>query len=201
MRGRQRSSRQGSAQFKRGVVEKIDAKAPWRVRVKFEDEDGVQSFWLSVAASGSKGNRHAHTPREGEQVACLVDWRGEDGIILGGLYSEADARPEAAKESHHVEFEDGAIHEHDPKEKTHRIQMKEGDLYLSVDGSRVHVSKDKVFVTAKGATVHAAEGKIFLSSGGTRLLITDAGIVASRPIVLGTVEDIPAPEMKAVRKS
>jgi len=177
----QSSARQGSAQFKRGVIEKIDEKL-WRARVKFEDEDGVQSFWLSIAATGAKGNRHAHTHREGEQVACLVDWRGEDGVIVGGLYSEMDERPESAKENYHVEFEDGAVHEHDPKTKTHRVQMKEGKLFLSVKEARVHI----------------ADGKVFLSSGQTRLLITDDGIIVSRPITLSAVDDIPVPP---VRKS
>ncbi|WP_457798087.1 phage baseplate assembly protein V [Methylocystis sp. S23] len=144
MRGKQQSSAlQGSAQFKRGVVEKIDSEKPWRVRVKFQDEDGVQSFWLSIMSAGAKGNRHAHTPREGEQVACLVDWRGEDGVILGGLYSEADARPETAKENHHVEFEDGAIHEHDPKTHVHRITLpQQGTLFFAVGDMRLKLTKD-----------------------------------------------------------
>jgi len=139
---------QRSAQFKRGVVTLIDGANPSRVRVKFDDEDGVQSFWLSVMTAGSMGTRHARTPRIGEQVACLVDWRGEDGVIMGGLYSSADPRPAAARENDHVAFEDGSVAEHDPVSRTHRVQMPGGALFFAVGDTRLKITKDGV-VTSK----------------------------------------------------
>lgn len=146
MRASQQSSAHSkSAQFKRGEVVLIDGENPWRVRVKFEDEDGVQSFWLSIMAKGAKGNRHAHTPRIGEQVACLVDWRGEDGVILGGLYSEADARPAAAPENDHVSYEDGTVFDHDPKTKTRRLILPEGGTYyFGVGQTRMKFTKEGI---------------------------------------------------------
>ncbi len=170
----QSSARHPGAQIKRGIVEKLDDKDPSRIRVKFGDEDGVQSFWLRVASAGAKGNRHAHGHRVGEQVACLLDWRAEDGLIVGGLYNKDHKRPEAAPESHHVQYEDGAIHEHDPKTKTHRVQMQDGKLRLQVGQGRVHVEKDKMI----------------LQIGGTRLMLTENGIVTSTPITLGSVPEV-----------
>ncbi|MEN5083735.1 hypothetical protein ABE438_14730 [Bosea sp. TWI1241] len=88
---------QPSSPFKRGVVRELDPENA-RAKVEFPDEEGASSFWLSVnssLASGS-GSRTYAMPEIGSQVHCLVDWRGEDGVILGASYSKVD-RPPASK--------------------------------------------------------------------------------------------------------
>lgn len=88
---------QQSSAFKRGEVRELDPENA-RAKVEFLDEDGASSFWLSVnssLASGS-GSRTYAMPEIGSQVHCLVDWRGEDGVILGASYSKKD-RPPANK--------------------------------------------------------------------------------------------------------
>jgi len=156
-------AQQHSAQYKRGLVTLLDPSNKYRVRVQFADEDGTQSFWLSVVVKGAKGNRHGHVPQVGEQVACLVDWRGEDGIVLGSVYSEQDPTPLGAVENDHVTYADGAVHEHDPVTNVHRTTLPDpGKLFLKVG-----------------------------TSGPTKMLITKDGIVVNKPISLGDVPDIP----------
>ena len=80
--------------FKRGIVRELKPEKA-QARVEFEDEDGVSSYWLSVnspLASGG-GSRIYAMPEVGSQVHCLIDWRGEDGCILGASYSDKDPPP------------------------------------------------------------------------------------------------------------
>ncbi|MFT4098989.1 MAG: phage baseplate assembly protein V [Rhodoblastus sp.] len=137
---------QRSAQYKSGVVTLLDP-AKRRVRVKFEDEDGVQSFWLRVVSRGAKGMRQTHMPAIGEQVACLVDWRGEDGIILGSVYSDEDPSPTGAEDVDHVTYSDGTVEEHDPKTKVSRLLLPDGKRIVGVKDTLMQISKDGIVVT------------------------------------------------------
>jgi phage baseplate assembly protein V len=91
---------QQSSPFKRGVVRELDP-ANARAKVEFPDEEGASSFWLSVNSSlaSGTGSRTYAMPELGSQVHCLVDWRGEDGVILGASYSKED-RPPAGDANH-----------------------------------------------------------------------------------------------------
>ncbi|MDE2577960.1 MAG: phage baseplate assembly protein V [Hyphomicrobiales bacterium] len=141
-----RGNQQHSAQFKSGLVTLLDPKKR-RVRVRFEDEDGVQSFWLRCISRGSLGMRQTHMPAVGEQVACLIDWRGEDGVIIGSVYSDADASPTTAAEVDHVTYSDGTVHEHDPVARVNRQLMPGGTKVLGVGGGRL-MFKDGAIVSS-----------------------------------------------------
>lgn len=86
--------------FKRGIVRELRPDKA-QARVEFEDEDGVSSYWLSVnsALASGGGSRTYAMPEMGSQVHCLIDWRGEDGCILGASYSDKD-QPPATDASH-----------------------------------------------------------------------------------------------------
>ncbi len=59
-------------------------------RVKFDDS-GVVSPPLRAIFWGTKANKN-YFPFETEQsVACIMDAHCEDGVILGGIYTEEDA--------------------------------------------------------------------------------------------------------------
>lgn len=81
-----------SAQFKRGEVIENDPKTG-RSRVRFEDEDGVSSFWLAWNMPAAGGSKIFNQPDLGSQVNALVDRHGEDGVILGARYSDKDKPP------------------------------------------------------------------------------------------------------------
>ena len=133
--------------FMRGVVLEQDTKG-WRCRVKFEAEDEVTSFWLSVQASSATGMKKTSMPPVGAQVACLVDWRGEDGVIIGAVYSAQDKPPTSAAENDHTTHADGAVVEHDPVTKVNRTKLPAGGKRL------IEVGGTKMLITDSGITVN-----------------------------------------------
>lgn len=81
-----------SSPYKRGIV-LLNDPAKARSRVKIEDEDGVRTFWLAWNMASAGASKSYNAPDIGSQVNCLIDWRGEDGCILGARYSEKDTPP------------------------------------------------------------------------------------------------------------
>ena len=96
-----------NAPFKRGVVKEIDA-ARGRAKVEFSDEDGNISYWLNVNQAVTGANKSYSMPDVDSQVNCLVDWDGEDGTILGAVWSEVDAPPTSDGDIEHRKYESGA---------------------------------------------------------------------------------------------
>ena len=92
--------------FKRGVVKEVDA-ATARVKVTFADEDGNESHWLQVGQPAAGGNKVYMMPDVGSQVHCLLDWDGEDGVVLSAAYSEADPPPTSDGDSIHIKTSGG----------------------------------------------------------------------------------------------
>lgn len=126
-----------NASYKRGTVSELLPNG--EARVKFEDEDGVTSFKLGVLNKGTMGRKSSSHYKVGSQVACLVDFNGEDGVILGSVYSDVDKAPTTATENDHTTHEDGAVVEHDPVTGVHRIQLPAtGKLLLEVAGAKLY---------------------------------------------------------------
>lgn len=111
-----------------GIVCAIDAQAH-RVRVHLPDLD-LDTWWLAVLVPGSRGDRHYGLPDLGGHVACLLDARGESGVVLGSLYSARDAVPvDGAPDRHHVRFADGTTLDYD--RRTHKLAIHcAGDIEI-----------------------------------------------------------------------
>lgn len=92
--------------FKRGIIKELDTKKG-RAKVEFSDEDGNLSYWLNVNQSGTGANKSYSMPDKGSQVNCLVDWDGEDGCILGAVWSEEDTPPTEDGDTDHTKTEAG----------------------------------------------------------------------------------------------
>ncbi|TCW31404.1 phage baseplate assembly protein V [Gulbenkiania mobilis] len=95
-----------------GFVTALD-EAGCRVRVQFPDLDGLESYWLHVPHPKTHRDKHYCLPDVGEQVACLLDGAGEEGVVLGAIYSERDPAPVASVDKHHVVFDDGTLIDYD----------------------------------------------------------------------------------------
>lgn len=80
--------------FRRGVVSALDPAAA-RAKVRWPDRAASESWWLQVGQPRGHGDRAYWMPDIGETVACLVDDRAEDGVILCALYSAAQPPPTA----------------------------------------------------------------------------------------------------------
>lgn len=92
--------------YKRGLVKENDP-ANARSRVEFPDEDGVVSFWMSWPSGAAGASKFYSQPDVGSQVHCLVDWKGEDGLIVATAYSKQDAPPTADGTKTVLAFEGG----------------------------------------------------------------------------------------------
>lgn len=99
--------------YSRGEVIEINA-ATHQVRVRLPAKDDLSSPWLDVLVRSTHGDREYGLPKVGNQVACLLDERGESGCVLGAIYSEPDPTPEGMSATKRgMLIEDGARFEYD----------------------------------------------------------------------------------------
>lgn len=147
--------------WRRGIVKQLDpAKA--RVKVLLPDEDQVLTDWLPVLMPFALGARAYWLPRQGSQVVVLLDEHGEDGVVMGALYSQTDPAPISAAKTLYIEAEDGTKVFVDPV--AHQVTVDTpGQILLKATGNVAVQSQADVDVTATGhvntssatATVHA----------------------------------------------
>lgn len=117
--------------LKFGVVSATDP-ATCRVRVQYQDNEGIESYWLAVTQRQAYGTRDYHMPEIGEQVACLIDAHNEEGVVLGGIYSAADPTPVSSQDKRHVAFKDGATIEYDAASHRATVSLPGGQVRLTV---------------------------------------------------------------------
>lgn len=85
-----------------------------RIRVRLDDRDGVESYWLNVPQRNTQGTqRRPLMPELNEQVAVLLDSDGVGGVYLGGVYSTAEPPPVVDEDTDYVRFSDGTISTYD----------------------------------------------------------------------------------------
>lgn len=96
-----------AAELEYGEVSAVDYVA-CRIRVRLDERDGVESFWLHVPQRNTQGTkRRPLMPQIGEQVAVLLDADGVSGVFLGGVYSTVEAPPVTDEHTEFVRFSDG----------------------------------------------------------------------------------------------
>ncbi|WP_405119228.1 phage baseplate assembly protein V [Pseudomonas leptonychotis] len=96
-----------SIQLEYGEVSAVDYKT-CRIRVRLDDRDGVQSYWLNVPQRHTQATQSRPLmPELGEQVAVLLDADGVGGVYLGGVYSTAEPPPVVDEDTDYVRFSDG----------------------------------------------------------------------------------------------
>jgi phage baseplate assembly protein V len=96
-----------------GEVSAIDYPS-CRIRVRLDDRDGLQTYWLNVPQRNTQGTkRRPLMPELGEQVAVLLDEDGVGGVYLGGIYSTAEPPPVVDEDTDYVRFSDGTISTYD----------------------------------------------------------------------------------------
>lgn len=85
-----------------------------RIRVRLDDRDGVESYWINVPQRNTQGTqRRPLMPELGEQVAVLLDADGVGGVYLGGIYSTAEPPPVIDEDTDYVRYSDGTISTYD----------------------------------------------------------------------------------------
>lgn len=125
------------------------------VETAVEGQQGMESDWLPVGVQWSLGAQEFVMPTIGEQVACLMDERCEQGVILCAIYSDTDPPPSAPAKAWHREFPDGTILQYDPTAHTLLAHVV-GTATLEATGDvMVHSDADATVQAGGTATVQA----------------------------------------------
>lgn len=118
-----------------GEVTSIDF-ANAKVRVTFDDEDGMTSYWLPVMQRNTIANRDYWLPDIGEDVVCVFFKEGvEDGFVLGSIYAGDVRPPENNGDKRTVVFKDGTRVSYD------RAQHH---LDIAIESTTVHADREKI---------------------------------------------------------
>ncbi|MCL1861778.1 MAG: phage baseplate assembly protein V [Proteobacteria bacterium] len=134
-----------------GTVSAIDEKT-CRVRVRIGSLDNLRTAMLPVLQQKTLKDKHYCLPDIGEHVAVLLDPNGEDGVVLGAIFSDADMPPVASGDKFHRVFSDGAEFEYD--RASHALNVKGGIVTINVDAVATVTVKagEKVTVDAPETT-------------------------------------------------
>jgi phage baseplate assembly protein V len=161
--------------YRTGVIEKLDY-ATARARVVFRAERGRTTgenfaLWLAVLQTRTKEDAYYTMPDAGETVACLLSETFEDGVILGGLYTEKNKpKNSMVKNRAVIEFSDGTKIQYDRGEKKLLIDAV-GDITIKSASGTVKVEAMTVDVNATTANITA-------SGGSASLLDTFTGLTS-----------------------
>ncbi|MZP49315.1 phage baseplate assembly protein V, partial [Escherichia coli] len=113
----------------------------------------------------TQDNKDYWLPDIGEQVEVLLDDNGEDGVVLGAVYSSVDTPPVTDKDKRYVRFSDEAAIEYDRKQ--HQLTVNGGIEKIVIE------VKTSITITAPLTTINSniqVNGNI--NASGT---IIDAG--------------------------
>ena len=115
-----------------GIVTECDD-AKHAVRVRLPALEDMLSDWLPVVVANAGGNRFYALPDPGEQVVCMLDARGEGGVVLGAIYNAADPTPASSRDIWCKEFTNGTRIEHN--RTTGRVMVDTpGDVLIKAGG-------------------------------------------------------------------
>lgn len=136
-----RTQEESGATFAFGIVTAVDAGRGW-ARASLPEYDNLETAFLPVLQRRTHRDKALNLPDVGEQVVLLLDLRGEDGVILGAIWSEVDPVPQTGGPDVDVRrYADGTVLRYD--RATHR-------LTADVQGEIVAACTGKADVTAEG---------------------------------------------------
>lgn len=136
-----RTQEESGATFAFGIVTAVDAGRGW-ARARLPEYDNLETAFLPVLQRRTHRDKALDLPDVGEPVALLLDLRGEDGVILGAIWSEVDPVPQTDGADVDVRrYADGTVLRYD--RTAHR-------LTADVQGEIVAACTGKADVTAEG---------------------------------------------------
>ncbi|MDE1713960.1 phage baseplate assembly protein V (plasmid) [Chromobacterium amazonense] len=140
-----------------------------RVRVRLPELGQLLTAWLPVLSRKTLKDKDYWLPDIGEQVAVLLDARGEDGVVLGAIYSEQDAVPVKSAEKWQRCFGDGAVLEYDRQQN--QLTVNGGVKHVVVDTQADVLIKAASSVTIDGGqTVTVKAGsKVSIKAPATEI--------------------------------
>lgn len=141
-----------SVELEYGEVSAVDYPT-CRIRVRLDDRDGVQSYWLNIPQRNTQGTqRRPLMPELGEQVAVLLDADGVGGVYLGGIYSTAEPPPVVDEDTDYVRFSDGTVSTYDRAARVMTLDCV-GALLVKCGRNITVEASEPVVVKAPSATL------------------------------------------------
>lgn len=179
-----------------GIISDID-EATVCVRVTLPECDNLKSNWLPILHRNSQDNKDYWLPDPGEQVEVLLDSNGEDGVVLGAVYSTVDTPPLASRDKRYVQFSDGAAFEYD--RKLHQLTINGGieKIVIEVKDSTsltsplVEVNAQRVCVTSDTVSVKATDVSVEASTVGVKAM--DVSVESARTGIKALEVTVDAP--------
>lgn len=123
----------------------VSASRPGFARVRLPDADNMRTMWLPIAYPKTQDDECYWTYDLGEQVAVLLDAQGEDGVVLGAIYSDVDTPPITDPNKFGIRFKDGAELEYD--RATHTLTVRGGVQKVIVEADETILLKAGTKVT------------------------------------------------------
>ena len=157
-----------------GIVSEVLA-AKGAVRVTLPDADNTDTYELPVLHRGSKASRHYHLPEPGDQVYVALDDNGEDGCVLGAIYSEADPPPFADAAECGMVFADSTSVKYDKNAHLMDIEFKDGTAL------RYDAQSHSLNVAACGTVNINVQGNAAVTSNSIISLTAAQGIALASP--------------------
>ena len=115
--------------IRKGIVSSVN-REKCTVKVYFPDWDEKVSFDLPVMQKNTLNSKFYWMPEPEEQVICAIFANGsQEGVVLGGIYSESDVVPNQFLDSDDcdgVVFSDGTTIKYDVNNHVLTINVKGG---------------------------------------------------------------------------
>lgn len=177
--------REPAPAWRRGIVTALRS-TKCQAKVRFPDEDGLVSKWLPICVPFALGAKAYWLPRVGSQVVALIDEHGEDGVIMGAIYSDVDVPPVDAAKTLHIVTEDGTKIEIDPEASTVTVDTP-GKIVAKAGGNIDATAGGHINGTAGAASTFKApqvtlDAPLVVCTGILRaqgVIQADAGITTS----------------------
>lgn len=164
------------ATLKFGSVSDMDT-LRHRVRVALPELGGLETAWLPVLTRKSLQDKDYWMPDKGEQVAVLLDARGEDGVVLGAIFSDVDTSEVNSQDKWQRRFKDGAVLEYD--RQAHQLTVNGGvqhvvvetqaDITLRTKNNLTGDSGDSVLIKGGNTITIQAGGKVSINAPATEI--------------------------------
>ena len=119
--------------------------------MRFPDRDNMVSQPLPIVHRSTLKDKDTSPLAVGEHVAVMMDERGEDGAILGAIYSEADTPPDGSDGKWTKAFEDGTVLQYD--KAAHKLTVS-GPATIEIGGASAKALLTEAFLDAFNSHMH-----------------------------------------------
>jgi phage baseplate assembly protein V len=154
--------------YRTGIIDgtDYDSAAPQgKARVLLSDKNpGILTKPIPVCFPFAGVDKAYFMPKVGDRVIVLLSPNGDDGVIMGALYTKQTTPPVSDPSKHHIAFDDGTTIEYDKAESKLTINCA-GEVTVNATGAIALESAVEVTATAPSVTFNGTVQSQFGSGG------------------------------------